>query len=111
MNEHLATSDNRKQKTGRVVSDKMDKTVVVAVDYLRPHPLYRKTVRRTSKFYAHDENNECKLGDMVLIEETRPLSKQKRWRVLEVITKNRRESMNVLRPDVINVVTDESEEA
>jgi len=111
MNEHLATSDNRKQKTGRVVSDKMDKTVVVAVDYLRPHPLYRKTVRRTSKFYAHDENNECKLGDMVLIEETRPLSKQKRWRVLEVVTKNRRESMNVLRPDVINVVTDESEEA
>ena len=111
MNEHLATSDNRKQKTGRVVSDKMDKTVVVAVDYLRPHPLYRKTVRRTSKFYAHDENNECKIGDMVRIEETRPLSKQKRWRVLEVVTKNRRESMNVLRPDVINVVTDESEEA
>lgn len=111
MNEHLATGDNRKQKTGRVVSDKMNKTVVVAVDYLRPHPLYRKTVRRTSKFYAHDENNECKIGDMVLIEETRPLSKQKRWRVLEVVTKNRRESMNVLRPDVINVVSDESEEA
>ena len=75
----------RKQKVGRVVSNKMDKTVVVAVDYLRPHPLYRKTVRQTNKFYAHDETNACQIGDTVRIEETRPLSKLKRWRVVEVL--------------------------
>lgn len=76
---------NRKQKVGRVVSNKMDKTVVVAVDYLRPHPLYRKTVRKTHKFYAHDEENRCQIGDTVRIEETRPLSKLKRWRVVEIV--------------------------
>ena len=76
---------NRKQKIGRVVSNKMEKTVVVAVDYLRPHPIYRKTVRQTNKFYAHDEENQCQLGDRVRIEETRPLSKLKRWRVVEII--------------------------
>src|SRR4028119_1158979 len=75
----------RKQKVGRVVSNKMDKTVVVAVDYLRPHPIYRKTVRKTHKFYAHDENNACQTGDTVRIEETRPMSKLKRWRVVEII--------------------------
>jgi small subunit ribosomal protein S17 len=75
----------RKQKVGRVVSNKMDKTVVVAVDYLRPHPIYRKTVRKTHKFYAHDENNACQTGDTVRIEETRPMSKLKRWRVVEVL--------------------------
>ncbi len=80
MNEHLATTDRRKQKVGRVVSDKMNKTVVVAVDYLRPHPLYRKTVRKTHKFYAHDENNDCHVGDTVRIEETRPLSNTARAR-------------------------------
>ena len=74
-----------KQKVGRVVSNKMDKTIVVAVDYRRPHPIYRKTVRKTNKFYAHDENNQCKPGDMVRIEETRPLSKLKRWQVVEII--------------------------
>ena len=74
-----------KQKVGRVVSNKMDKTVVVAVDYRRPHPIYRKTVRMTNKFYAHDETNQCKAGDVVRIEETRPLSKLKRWRVVEII--------------------------
>ncbi len=74
-----------KQKVGRVVSSKMEQTVVVAVDYLRPHPIYRKTVRKTNKFYAHDENNDCKLGDTVRIEETRPLSKLKRWRVIEIV--------------------------
>ena len=74
-----------KQKVGRVVSNKMEKTVVVAVDYRRPHPIYRKTVRMTHKFYAHDENNECQPGDVVRIEETRPLSKLKRWRVVEIV--------------------------
>lgn len=75
----------RKQKVGRVVSNKMDKTVVVAVDYLKPHPIYRKTVRSTNRFYAHDENNSLNVGDVVRIEETRPLSKLKRWRVVEVV--------------------------
>ncbi len=79
---------NQKQKVGRVVSNKMDKTVVVAVDYLRPHPIYRKTVRKTHKFYAHDEDNRCQIGDTVRIEETRPLSKLKRWRVVEIIDRS-----------------------
>jgi small subunit ribosomal protein S17 len=75
----------RQYKVGRVVSDKMDKTIVVAVDYLKPHPLYRKIIRKTSKFHAHDENNECNIGDTVRIGETRPLSKMKRWEVVEII--------------------------
>jgi small subunit ribosomal protein S17 len=73
------------QKVGRVVSDKMDKTIVVAVDYLKPHPLYRKIIRKTSKFHAHDEENSCKVGDVVRIEETRPLSKTKRWMLIEIV--------------------------
>jgi small subunit ribosomal protein S17 len=72
-------------KVGRVVSDKMDKTVVVAVDYLKPHPLYRKIIRKTNKFHAHDEENTCKVGDTVRIEESRPLSRTKRWRVIEIV--------------------------
>jgi len=75
----------RLTKVGRVVSDKMDKSVVVAVDYWRRHPLYKKTVRRTSKFYAHDEYNLCRIGDLVLIEETRPISKLKRWVVRQIL--------------------------
>ncbi len=77
----------RKTRFGRIVSDKMDKTVVVAVETLRRHPLYKKTIRRTVKFKAHDANNECGLGDMVRIIETRSLSRDKRWRVAEIITK------------------------
>lgn len=73
------------EKVGRVVSDKMDKTVTVAVDYLKPHPLYRKIIRKTSKFHAHDEENACRMGDLVRIEETRPLSRTKRWRVVEIV--------------------------
>ncbi|CCF82275.1 30S ribosomal protein S17 [Nitrolancea hollandica] len=75
----------RLTKVGRVTSDKMDKTVVVSVDYLRRHPIYHKTVRRTSKFKAHDEQNQCRTGDLVMIEETRPLSKTKRWIVREIL--------------------------
>lgn len=75
----------RTQKVGRVVSDKMEKTVVVAVDYVRLHPLYGKRMRRTSKFFAHDEHGNCKVGDIVRIEECRPLSRRKRWIVREVI--------------------------
>lgn len=70
-----------------VVSDKMDKTVTVAVERSFPHPLYKKIIRRTSKILAHDENNQCNLGDQVKVMETRPLSKRKRWRVCEVIQK------------------------
>ncbi|KAB8142169.1 30S ribosomal protein S17 [Chloroflexia bacterium SDU3-3] len=77
----------RLYKVGRVVSDKMDKTVVVAVDRLKPHPLYKKTIRVTKKFHAHDEENVCKIGDVVRIGETRPLSKTKRWEVIEIVTK------------------------
>ncbi len=77
----------RKTRVGRVVSNKMDKTVVVAVDTPRRHLLYKKTIRRTVKYKAHDENNECALGDTVRIIETRPLSKYKQWRVVEIITK------------------------
>jgi small subunit ribosomal protein S17 len=75
----------RKTRIGRVVSDKMDKTVVVAVETKVRHPLYGKTVNRTTKFKAHDENNEANVNDRVLIMETRPLSKDKRWRVVEIL--------------------------
>ena len=77
----------RKTRTGVVVSDKMDKTVVVAIKTKVRHPLYGKMVNRTRKFKVHDENNECGVGDTVKIMETRPLSKDKRWRVVEIIEK------------------------
>ena len=77
----------RKTRIGRIVSNKMDKTVVVAVDTFKRHPLYRKNIRRAVKYKAHDEENECAQGDIVRIIETRPLSKEKRWRVAEIITK------------------------
>ncbi|MFP3866982.1 MAG: 30S ribosomal protein S17 [Desulfobacteraceae bacterium] len=77
----------RKNRTGIVVSDKMDKTVVVRVTRLVRHPIFGKTVRRWNKFKAHDENNACRVGDKVLIIETRPLSRDKRWRVKEILEK------------------------
>ena len=76
----------RKTRFGQVVSDKMDKTVVVAVETPRRHSLYKKTIRRAVKYKAHDEKNQCRIGDTVKIVETRPLSKDKRWRVAEIIT-------------------------
>ena len=75
----------RKTRTGVVVSDKMNKTIVVAVRDNVRHPLYNKIVKRTYKLKAHDENNECKIGDTVKVMETRPLSKDKRWRLVEII--------------------------
>lgn len=75
----------RIRKIGRVVSNKMDKTVIVAVDYRKRHPLYRKTMTRTHKFAAHDADNNCEIGDTVEIEESRPISKTKRWVVREII--------------------------
>ncbi len=77
----------RKQRTGVVVSDKMDKTIVVAIKTKVKHPLYGKTVNRTTRLKAHDEKNECGIGDTVRIMETRPLSKEKRWRLVEIIEK------------------------
>ena len=75
----------RKTRTGKVVSDKMDKTIVVAVIDNVKHPIYKKIVKRTYKLKAHDEKNECKIGDTVKVMETRPISKEKRWRLVEII--------------------------
>lgn len=80
----------RKVLTGKVVSDKMEKTVVVAVETLVRHPLYQRTIRRTKKFKAHDEENSCHTGDKVRMMETRPLSKEKRWRVIEILERAER---------------------
>jgi small subunit ribosomal protein S17 len=79
------TPHRRQQKVGRVVSDKMQKTIVVAVESLKQHPLYKRTYRYTNKFKAHDEHNDARIGDIVRIEETRPLSKDKRWRLVEIL--------------------------
>jgi small subunit ribosomal protein S17 len=78
---------NQRTKTGVVVSNKMEKTVVVAVENVVMHPMYQKYIRRTSKFLAHSETNNCNVGDRVVIEETRPLSKRKRWNVREILDK------------------------
>jgi small subunit ribosomal protein S17 len=91
--------EKRKTRTGRVISNKMNKTVVVAVDTFKRHPLYRKNIRRAIKYKVHDENNECSEGDTVKIIETRPLSKEKRWRVTEIVT--RKEAVEV-KPDEVN---------
>ena len=77
--------NERKTKVGKVVSDKMEKTIVVAVVDTESHPLYKKSVKKTVKFKAHDENNDCNVGDKVKIMETRPLSKDKRWRVVTIL--------------------------
>ena len=80
-------TSSRKTRIGKVVSDKMDKTIVVVVESRSAHPLYKKIVKRTYKLKAHDENNECGIGDRVRVMETRPLSKEKRWRLAEIIEK------------------------
>jgi len=77
----------RKIRQGRVISNKMEKTIVVAVESSRRHPIYKKTITKTTRYKAHDEKNECKPGDVVRLVETRPLSKEKRWRVSEIITR------------------------
>ena len=80
-------TSSRKTRVGKVVSDKMDKTIVVAVEDRVAHPLYKKIIKRTYKLKAHDENNECGIGDRVRVMETHPLSKDKRWRLVEIIEK------------------------
>ena len=77
----------RKTRVGKVVSDKMDKTIVVAIETSVKHPLYKKIIKRTLRLKAHDENNECSIGDKVKVMETRPLSKDKRWRLVEIVEK------------------------
>jgi small subunit ribosomal protein S17 len=81
------TRNLRKTRTGKVVSDKMDKTIVVAVETSVKHPLYKKIIKRTYKLKAHDENNECRIGDTVKVMETRPISKDKRWRLVQITNK------------------------
>ena len=83
----MSERNMRKTNVGRVVSNKMDKTNVVAIEDSVKHPLYKKIIKRTVKLKAHDENNECSIGDRVRVMETRPLSKEKRWRLVEVIEK------------------------
>jgi small subunit ribosomal protein S17 len=83
----MGESNKRKSFIGRVVSDKMDKTVVLAVTRRVAHSRYNKVVKRTTKYKVHDEKNECKVGDMVRVIETRPISKDKRWKVLEIVEK------------------------
>ena len=83
----------RRTKVGRVVSDKMDKTVVVSVERLRRHPIYKRVVRLSSKFKAHDEDNSARVGDTVRIEESRPLSRQKRWAVVEIVARGSQEEL------------------
>ena len=81
------TRDNRKVRVGKVVSDKMDKTIVVAIEDNVRHPKYGKIIKRTVKIHAHDAKNECGVGDKVMVMETRPLSKTKRWRLVEIVEK------------------------
>jgi small subunit ribosomal protein S17 len=83
----------RKMKVGRVVSDKMDKTIVVSVERLRRHPVYKRVVRLSSKFKAHDEENKARVGDTVRIEESRPLSREKRWSVVEIVARGSYEEL------------------
>ncbi|HHT01337.1 MAG TPA: 30S ribosomal protein S17 [Firmicutes bacterium] len=85
----MTVRGERKTRIGTVVSDKMDKTVVVAVEDFRPHPLYKRRMRRTKKFKAHDEANECRVGDRVELMETRPLSRDKNWRVTRIVERAR----------------------
>jgi small subunit ribosomal protein S17 len=88
-NEQATERNARKSRTGLVVSDKMDKTVVVAIERRVPHPIYGKMITRTKRLKAHDEENSAKVGDTVRIVETRPLSKDKRWRVVEIMQRAR----------------------
>ena len=97
--------ERRKVRIGRVVSDKMDKTVVVAVEWRRPHRVYKKPVRRETRFVAHDPENNCKLGDTVRIREGRPMSKTKRWRVVDIL---QREDLAEVQPGELTA-SDESD--
>jgi len=83
----MSQATNKRQLTGRVISDRMNKTVTVLIERRTTHPLYGKVIKRSGKYHAHDETNECKEGDLVTIEECRPLSRTKSWRVVKLVTK------------------------
>ncbi|MBN2169583.1 MAG: 30S ribosomal protein S17 [Actinobacteria bacterium] len=85
----MENKPSRKARVGKVISDSMEKTIVVSVEALVRHPLYGKTIKRTTKLHAHDERNECAVGDLVKIVETRPLSRNKRWKLVEIVEKAR----------------------
>jgi small subunit ribosomal protein S17 len=106
---------HRQVKVGTVVSNKMDKTIVVAVESLKKHRIYKRTYRRTKRFYAHDEENTSQVGDLVRIEETRPLSKMKRWRLVEILKTGSgivpvEEVLAEADPDLTSTTSDEAEE-
>ena len=92
--------ERKKERVGRVVSDRMDKTVMVAVQTLRHHRLYQRTMRRTKKYMAHDEQNACKIGDLVRIQEARPISRHKHWRVIQVLEQAARRGKALELPEV-----------
>ncbi len=109
----MSTEEKHKTRLGQVVSDKMDKTVVVAVQSPKRHPLYRKTIKRVLKYKVHDEKNECRVGDKVRIIETRPLSREKRWRVVEIIAKGEVVEISpeeITREDLAKVVPEKKAE-
>ncbi|SRR6266516_1085726 len=110
-----AQKGRRQQKVGTVVSNKMNKTVVVAVESLKKHRIYKRTYKQTKRFQAHDEENICQVGDVVRIEETRPLSKMKRWRLVEIVKRGSgivpvEEVLAEVDPDLTSTTSDESEE-
>lgn len=106
---------HHQQKVGTVVSNKMDKTIVVSVESLKKHRLYKRTYKQTKHFYAHDDENTCQVGDVVRIEETRPLSKMKRWRLVEIVKRSSgivpvAELLAEVDPDLTSPASEESEE-
>lgn len=109
-------TSHRQQKIGRVVSNKMDKTIVVVVESLKKHRIYKRTYKQTNRFQAHDEENTCQVGDIVRIEESRPLSKVKRWRLVEIIKRGSgivpvEELLADVDPDLTSTSSASSEEA
>ncbi len=110
-----AQKGRRQQKVGTVVSNKMNKTIVVAVESLKKHRIYKRTYKQTKPFYAHDEENICQVGDIVRIEETRPLSKMKRWRLVEIVKRGSgvvpvEEVLAEVDPDLTSTTSAELEE-
>jgi len=106
----------RQQKVGRVVSNKMDKTIVVVVESLKKHRIYKRTYKQTKRFQAHDKENVCQIGDVVRIEECRPLSKMKRWRLIEIIKPSSgivpvEEVLAEVDPDLLSTESDETQES
>jgi small subunit ribosomal protein S17 len=110
----VGKKSRRQQKVGRVVSNKMDKTIVVVVESLKKHRIYKRTFKQTKRFHAHDEENICQVGDMVRIEESRPLSKLKRWRLVEIVKRGSgivpvEEVLAGVDPDLTSTTSDEDE--